>query len=123
MSTKEESKALADRGTADVYQDGDTVRRSVTIRRPQNEVKQAWNSAGITGTVSFATAPGDRGTEVWVIASRDSQNALHELIGAYKSDDPGASLHQALRDFKARLETGEVATTHGQPSGREALDS
>jgi uncharacterized membrane protein len=123
MSAQDESNAVMNRGTANVYEDGESVRRSVTIRRPQAAVEQAWKSAGIAGAVSFTLAPGDRGTEVRVIAARESQNALHEIIGTYKSDDPGSSLHQSLRDFKARLETGEVATTHGQPSGREGLDS
>jgi hypothetical protein len=106
--------------TADVHNDGDTVRRSVTIRRPQPEVRRAWESAGIPGDAQFDAAPGDLGTELRVIAPRDQQSALKEIIGSWTSDDPGESLSTRLRQFKAQLETGEVATTHGQPSGREA---
>jgi hypothetical protein len=111
---------LVDRGTADFHDDGDTVRRSVTIRRPMDEVRQAFESAGIRGDVTFASAPGDRGIEVRVTAPRDAQSTFKEIIGAYKSDEPGGSLSTALRQLKAKLETGEIATTHGQPSGREA---
>ena len=106
---------------ADIHDDGDTVRRSVTIRRPRTEVERAWRDAGIAGDAQFSDAPGDLGTELRVTAPREAQNALAEIIGAWKSDDPGESLSTQLRKFKGQLETGEVATTLGQPSGREAL--
>jgi uncharacterized membrane protein len=107
-------------GPADFHEDGATVRRSVTIRRPLSEVKKAWRSAGISGEAEFSPAPGELGTEVWVVAPREQQSALKEIVGAYRDDDPGESLSTKLRQFRARLETGEIATTHGQPSGREA---
>src|SRR4051812_39672983 len=55
------SKSATERagGTADIHDDGDTVRRSVTIRRPLLEVQNAWRAAGIDGRVSFSEAPGD----------------------------------------------------------------
>jgi uncharacterized membrane protein len=105
---------------ADIHDDGDTVRRSVTVRRPLDEVRRAWSAAGIPGEPQFATAPGKLGTEVRVTAPKDHQSALKEIIGAWTSDDPGESLSTRLRQFKAQVETGEIATTHGQPSGREA---
>ena len=107
-------------GVAEVHEDGDRVRRGVTIRRPLNDVRAAWDSSGIDGEVELREAPGGLGTEVRVVASRDRQSTLKEIIGAWKSDDPGESLNTQLREFKARLETGEVATTKGQPSGRES---
>jgi hypothetical protein len=109
--------------SADIHDDGGTVRRGVTIRRPLAEVRSAWASAGISGDVEFKAAPGELGTEVRVTAPRDQQNALKEIIGAWTSDDPGESLSTKLREFKAQLETGEVATTIGQPSGREAMSA
>jgi hypothetical protein len=120
---KSENEALAenDFGTADVHRDDSTVRRSVTIRRPLGEIQKVWKSAAIPGIATFSEAPGDRGTEVRVEAPREAQSAMHEIIGALKNDDPGESLSTALRQFKARLETGEVPTIKGQPSGREAL--
>jgi len=107
---------------AAIHDDGAMVRRSVTIRRPLEIVQREWSAANISGEVSFLPAPGSLGTEVRVTAPRQEQSALRELINAWKSDDPGESLSTRLREFKALLETGEVATTQGQPSGREARD-
>ena len=107
---------------ADIHDDGDTVRRSVTIRKPLAAVRKAWDGALIPGEARFDEAPGDLGTEVRVTAPKDQQSALKEIIGAWTSDGPGESLSTRLRQFKAELETGEVATTHGQPSGLEATD-
>ena len=105
--------------TANIHEDGDTVRRSVTIRRPMSDVRSAWKSAGLTGDALFRDAPGDLGTELHVTAPHEEQSAIKEVLGAWRSDDPGESLSTRLRQFKARLETGEVATTIGQPSGRD----
>jgi uncharacterized membrane protein len=107
---------------ADILDDGDRVRRGVTIRRSIDDVRRAWSSADIDGDATFSEAPGDLGTEVRVTAASDRQSAFKEIVGAWKSDDPGDSLSTQLRQFKALLETGEVATTKGQPSGREATD-
>jgi hypothetical protein len=107
---------------ANVLDDESLVRRGVTVRRSVDEVRQAWSSAGIDGNVEFRKAPGELGTEVRVTAPHDRQNALKEIVGSWKSDDPGESLSTQLRQFKAMLETGEVATTKGQPSGRESKD-
>jgi hypothetical protein len=101
--------------------DDTTVRRSVTVRRPLADVKHLWD-ASIEGIPTFKEAPGGRGTEIHVEAPKKTQSALREIVGAYMSDDSGDSLNASLRAFKARLETGEVPTVKGQPSGREALD-
>ncbi|HEY4305414.1 MAG TPA: hypothetical protein VGM82_13140 [Gemmatimonadaceae bacterium] len=114
------TKEVADGTIADIHNDGDVVRRSVTVRAPMEKVRSAWQAAGISGDVQFSAAPGELGTEVRVTAPRDEQSALKEIIGAWTSDDPGTSLSTKLRQFKAQIETGEVATTIGQPSGREA---
>lgn len=116
LNTKDEARTST---SADILDDGDLVRRGVTIRKPINEVRRAWESAGIAGTVDFKMAPGTLGTEVRVTAPREQQSALKEIVGAWTSDDPGESLSTKLRQFKAQLETGEVATTIGQPSGRD----
>jgi uncharacterized membrane protein len=105
-----------------VHDDGPTVRRSVTVRKPIAEVMAAWTAAKVPGDVSFAVAPGDMGTEVHVTAPRSEQSAFKEITGALMHDDPGESLSTRLRQFRARLETGEIPTTHGQPSGREKQD-
>lgn len=110
------------RGTAQFHEDGDTVRRSVTIRRPLVEVEQQWSVSGIPGKATFAQAAGDRGVELRVEASADEQKSAKELFGSYASDNPGESLSAALRQLKSRLETGEAPTTLGQPSGRESAN-
>lgn len=109
--------------SANIHDDGDLVRRSVTIRRPIDDVRRAWEAAGIPGDAYFSEAPGALGTELRVTAPKDEQSALKEILGAWTSDDPGTSLSTKLRELKATLETGEVATTIGQPSGREAAHS
>src|ERR1700761_9626534 len=110
MSTTTTKSSARVGAPADFHDDGDTVRRSVTIRRPMDEVKTAWKTAGLEREAQFAVAPGELGTEVRVTAPADQQSALKEIIGAWKSDDPGESLSTKLRQFKARVETGEVAT-------------
>jgi hypothetical protein len=118
---KSVSSKSTDEGTvANVRDDGELVRRGVTIRRSIEHVRRAWAGAGIEGDVEFDEAPGGLGTEVRVTAPASHQSALKEIVGAWRSDDPGDSLSTQLRQFKAVLETGEVATTKGQPSGREA---
>jgi hypothetical protein len=120
MTRKDEKAGDPHRGTADFHEDGDMVRRSVTIRRPLADVQRAWDSS-IEGVVTFNEAPGTRGTEVRVLAPKESQSAIKEVVGAFTGDQPGDTLMTKLRAFKALLETGEVATVHGQPSGREAI--
>lgn len=115
-----QTKQNVDGTTANIHDDGDVVRRSVTIRQPIDEVRRAWTAASIPGDAQFDVAPGELGTEVRVTAPREQQSALKEIIGAWTSDDPGESLSTRLWQFKAQLETGEVATTIGQPSGRES---
>ncbi|MEO5817915.1 MAG: hypothetical protein ABIT20_21780 [Gemmatimonadaceae bacterium] len=104
------------RGTADFHEDGEMVRRSVTIRRPLADVQREWDGS-IEGVASFKEAPGDRGTEVRVLAPKESRSTLKELVGSFTGDSPGDSLTARLRAFKSRLETGEVATVHGGKDG------
>lgn len=122
MAVTPEREPIQPGRPASIHRDGDTVRRSVTIRRPMSEVQREFAAEGIAGEPAFSRAPGDLGIEVRVVAPRDQQSALKEIIGSWTSDDPGESLSTKLRQFKARLETGEVATTIGQPSGREAKE-
>ena len=73
------------------------------------------------GTVEFRLAPGGKGTEVRVVLryhprSGYSGVAIAKLFG----QDPAQELDEDLRTLKQILETGEVATLQGQPSGRRA---
>lgn len=71
------------------------------------------------GSVHFQRTPGDRGTEVRVVLKYDppagkAGAAIAWLTGAV----PEHQIREDLRRFKRFMETGEVPTTEGQPSGR-----
>jgi uncharacterized membrane protein len=87
----------------------------------------AWKTIGEcdvphAGTVRFTDAPGDRGTEIKVVIDYEPPvprlgalgAAAAHLVHAAPSDVVG----EALRHFKMRLESGEVATVTGQTAGR-----
>ena len=72
-----------------------------------------------TGQVRFKAAPGGRGTEVTVSFNYDPPggqvgNALSTLFG----ENPSQYLREALQKFKQLMETEEIATVEGQPTGR-----
>jgi uncharacterized membrane protein len=75
-----------------------------------------------SGSVRFEPAPGGRGTIVRVQmryqppAGRAGV-ALARLFG----EVPAQQVQEDLRRFKQVLETGEIPTTRGQPSGRRSL--
>lgn len=71
------------------------------------------------GSVHFQPAPGDRGTYV---TAQFRYVPPAGRVGAFIAKTMGASpeqrLHDDLRRFKQFMETGEIATTYGQTSGR-----
>jgi len=74
------------------------------------------------GSVRFVPGPKDHGTYVRVTLNYNPPlgkvgAALVHLLGA----DPVQLIKEDLRRFKQMAETGEVATTEGQPSGRAVL--
>lgn len=76
------------------------------------------------GSVIFQGAPQGRGVEVKVkINYEPPGGALGSRIAKLIGDHPEAQLEEALSRFKQLMETGEIATTIGQPTGRlhEAL--
>jgi uncharacterized membrane protein len=86
----------------------------------------AWHSLpGSTvrhaGIIRFEPAPGNRGTHVTVLmhyhAGGRAGRALAKLLGR----DPNGTVREDLRRFKSLIETGEIPTTRGQPSGRRSL--
>ena len=68
--------------------------------------------------LTLSPAPGGRGVEVRVAASITPPGgaAAARLIGEW----PARQLTEELRRFKQLAETGEIATTEGQPSGRRS---
>jgi uncharacterized membrane protein len=83
----------------------------------------AWRTLGrsdvaISGSVRFLPAPGNRGTEVHVVADYIPPGgklgvAAAKLFGK----DAQAQIKTNLRRFKQLMETGEIPTAQGQPRG------
>ncbi|HJS90787.1 MAG TPA: SRPBCC family protein [Steroidobacteraceae bacterium] len=97
----------------------------ITAERPGEEI--AWRTledsgAAHAGSVRFETAPGGRGTIVRVSLHYSPLGGtlgagLVKLLG----HDPQSRIREDLRRFKQVMETGEIATTRGQPTGRRSL--
>lgn len=62
---------------------------------------------------TFKKAPGERGTILSAFALFDKFS--------WKDNSPSDLMNIFLKRLKALAETGEIATTKGQPSGREEL--
>ncbi len=85
----------------------------------------AWQSLkgsdlGTTASVHFKKAPGNRGTEVKLVfmygpIARTPGSKVRKLLG----EEPAREIRGSLRKFKQLMETGEIATIEGQPSGEE----
>ncbi len=71
------------------------------------------------GSVRFEPGPTDRATtvhvEMWYRAPGGSAGAL---IAKVFGENPEKQVRVDLRRFKQLMETGEIATTEGQPAGR-----
>jgi len=72
------------------------------------------------GSVHFEPAIGGRGTEVKVVLRYDPPGGvLGATISKILGEDPAMNVQEDLRRLKMLMETGEIATTEGQPSGRK----
>ena len=72
------------------------------------------------GSVRF-TSLGVRGTEVRVVMNYNAPGGkISALVAKLFGSEPGQMIAEDLRRLKQILETGEAATTEGQPSGRDA---
>ena len=72
------------------------------------------------GQVEFRPATGGRGTVAEIHLSYEAPAgsagaALAKLFG----EEPEIQVREDLRRFKRLIETGEIPTTEGQPSGRD----
>jgi uncharacterized membrane protein len=72
------------------------------------------------GTVSFEESPAGRGTIVR-IAMEVGGSALGQAVGKVLSGSTQQEIREDLKRFKELMETGEVATTDGQPHGTRSL--
>jgi uncharacterized membrane protein len=96
-----------------------------TLEQRTNEVI-AWRSlpdADIhnTGRVEFADAAGGRGTQLRVrILYQPPAGPLGAAAAGLLNPVLSSMIKQELRRLRSLLETGEIATTEGQPSGRRS---
>jgi uncharacterized membrane protein len=107
------------------------VRTAVTIRRPEERVRQAfrdfqWSAFDASqlereGGVRFAAAPGDRGTEVHVDHEPGATGgAVAVALARAVGKSPDQAINDDLRRFKALLETGVIPRSDTSPEGASA---
>ncbi len=83
----------------------------------------AWNALGNAdinncGLVRFQPATGNRGTQVKVVLEyQPPGGALTNAIAKLFGESPQEQIGDELNRFKQLMETGEIATTTGQPKG------
>ena len=96
---------------------------AVIINEIENELI-AWKSVDEAdvrnaGSVHFRDAAGGRGTELRVVLEYDPPaGRLGAAVATLLGEEPNVQVREDLRRFKQLVETGEIATTEGQPSGR-----
>jgi uncharacterized membrane protein len=74
------------------------------------------------GSVWFSPAPQGLGCVVSLVMEYEAPGGkLTELVTKLSGEDGDTLLQVNLRRLKAYLETGEIPTTEGQPSGREPI--
>jgi uncharacterized membrane protein len=102
---------------------GMEVRWDAEITDERENQMISWRSVGSavynTGTVRFQPAPGGRGTVIRVdIRYSPPGGKVAANIAKIFGEEPGQQTYDDLRRFKQMMETGEIPTTRGQPSGR-----
>jgi uncharacterized membrane protein len=102
-------------------------RAAITVLLPRDEVERLWRDPerrpeyieSADAAVTFADAPGDRGTEIHVDLER-STGKLGEMVQKLTGNEPLAKVKDDLRRFKQLVETGEIARSDGAPEGERA---
>jgi uncharacterized membrane protein len=106
-----------------------TTHAAITVNRPREEVERLWNSPDYRpryivdsgAAVRFVDAPGDRGTEVHVEASKSGPDGrLGEIVGKVVAGATLPKLKDELRRFKQHVETGEIPRSDATPEGESA---
>lgn len=93
------------------------------ITAEQPEERLAWRSLEGSdidhqGEVRFQPAPGGRGTEVRLKLDIVPPGGILGKAVQFLKSVPEQLFHEDLRRFKQLMETGEIPTIAGQPSGR-----
>ena len=74
-----------------------------------------------SGSVRFAPAPGNRGTEVHVeLEYNPPAGKLGQMFAKLFREEPEQQIAGDLRRFKQLMEAGELPTTEGQPHGERS---
>jgi uncharacterized membrane protein len=74
------------------------------------------------GIIRFEPAPGDRGTEVHLTLEYSLPlGTLGAADAAMMGAEPSQQARHDLQRFKQYMETGEIATTDGQPAGERGM--
>jgi len=103
---------------------GKTVEWDAEIINEKENELVAWRSLEGSeipnaGSVRFTPSPTGRGTEVKVSLSYEPPaGKVGVLIAKLFGEGPEQQIAEDLRRFKQLMETGEIATIEGQPSGR-----
>jgi uncharacterized membrane protein len=105
---------------------GSTVEWDAEIYNEKEGEMIAWRTlegadVASAGSVHFEPASGGRGTVVRVVLKYDPPGGkLGALVARLFGENPERQITEDLGRFKQLMETGEVATTEGQPSARGA---
>lgn len=103
---------------------GNTVEWDAEIATEQENRLIAWTSVenaeiDHSGFVRFQPAPQGRGTEVKVVMEYSPPaGVVGATVAKLFGEEPGQQIGDDLARFKMLMETGEIATTEGQPTGR-----
>lgn len=103
---------------------GVTVEWDAETVTDQANQRIAWRSlegsqVDTTGSIEFANAPGQRGTEIRIELTYDPPaGRFGAVIASMFGHAPEQEIQEDLRRFKSIMETGEASSTHGQPHGR-----
>src|SRR6266498_5247929 len=75
------------------------------------------------GSVEFSDAPGGRGTIVKVsMQYHPPAGSMGAAVAKLFGEEPDQQVREDLRHFKQIMETGEIPSVDGQPTGRETTD-
>jgi len=106
---------------------GTTVEWDAEIVEDEANSRLAWRTLPDTsveheGIVSFEPAPGGRGTIVRVEMSYvPPAGKIGVVVAKMFGEEPSVQIDGDLRRMKQLIETGEIATTEGQPTGRRSI--
>lgn len=112
-------------GAAPAGADGRPFSAEAELLTDEPPRRFAWRSAAgsapaTAGSVTLRELPFARGTEVKVVVGYiPQQGKAVATLARTLGRDPKTALRIALWRFRQLMETGEIATTRGQPAGRD----